>query len=45
MIKISGKTQKNHKIVIVLNEDEEALFETISNSNGDFEQDITNLKN
>jgi hypothetical protein len=45
MIKISWKTQKNHKIIIVLNEDEEAVFETISNSNGDFEQEITNLKN
>lgn len=45
MIKISWKTQKNHKIVIVLNSDEEAVFETISNSNGDFEKEITNLKN
>lgn len=45
MIKISWKTQKNHKIQILLNADEEAMFETISNSNGDFEQEITNLKN
>ena len=44
-IKISWKTQKNHKVEIVLNGDEEAVFEAISNSNGDFEQDISNLKN
>lgn len=45
LIKISWKTQKNHKIVIVLNSDESTLFDTISNSNGDFEKEITNLKN
>ncbi len=45
MIKISWKTQKNHKILIVLNEDKESIFEIISNSNGDFEQEIINLKN
>jgi hypothetical protein len=45
MIKISGKTQKNHKIIVVLNSDESTVFDTISNSNGDFEKEITNLKN
>lgn len=45
MIKISGKTQKNHKIIVVLNDDESKLFDTISNSNWDFEKEITNLKN
>ena len=45
MIKISGKTQKNHKVIIVLNDDESKQFDTISNSNWDFEKEITNLKN
>jgi len=44
-IKISWKTQKNYKIIITLNSDESTVFETISNSNGDFEKEITNLKN
>jgi len=40
---VSGKTQKNHKVHIVVN-DQEAI-ETISNNNGDFEANIDSLEN
>lgn len=41
-VKISGKTQKNHKVEIVVNEAEP--LSAISNNNGDFEANITTLK-
>jgi hypothetical protein len=44
-IKISGTTQKNHKIIIVLNDDQDSKLTTISNNNGDFEKEVINLKN
>lgn len=45
IITISGKTQKNHKVGITLNNDESNVFYTISNGNWDYEQEITDLQN
>ena len=42
-VNISGKTQKNHKVEIVVNDLEP--IEVISNNNGDFETVITTLVN
>lgn len=44
-IKISGTTQKNHKIIVVLNDEQDSKLTTISNNNGDFEKEVINLKN
>ncbi len=42
-VNISGKTQKNHKVQIVVNDLEP--IDVISNNNGDFETSLTNLVN
>lgn len=44
-IKVSWVTQKNHKIILVLNDNQDSQLTTISNNNGNFEKDITNLIN
>lgn len=40
---VSGKTQKNHKVQIVVNQQEP--IDAISNNNGDFEAEIQTLEN
>ncbi len=41
-IKVSWKTEKNHQVLIIINEDKE--FNTISNTQWVFEKEVTNLK-
>ncbi|MCP4522745.1 MAG: hypothetical protein GY828_00840 [Candidatus Gracilibacteria bacterium] len=43
IIKVSGQTQKNHKAEVVLNG--EKTFSVISNNNGDFETELSELNN
>jgi len=42
-IKVSWKTEKNHQVLIVINEDKE--FNTISNTQWVFEKEVTDLQN